>query len=98
MYITYLEYFIIQNPTPSAPVATSAEPQTEPRKQNIYPSLPAEVKREFYHPDPRIQRAVEAMMAMGFSNESGWLTHLLVSKDGDIDKALDVLQPVSRHH
>ncbi|XP_012235589.1 sequestosome-1 isoform X2 [Linepithema humile] len=87
-----------QNPTPSAPVATSAESKTESPKQNIYPSLPAEVRKEFYHPNPKIQRAVEAMMAMGFSNESGWLTHLLVSKDGDIGKALDVLQPVSRNH
>lgn len=86
-----------QNPTPSAPIQTSAEPQTELPKQNIYPSLPAGAK-EYFHPNPKIQRAVEAMMAMGFSNESGWLTHLLVSKDGDIDKALDVLQPVSRHH
>ncbi|XP_050450467.1 sequestosome-1 isoform X2 [Cataglyphis hispanica] len=88
--------------TPSAPAATAAEPdqqnhQTEPPKQNIYPSLPKEVKNEFYHPNPKIQEAVTAMMAMGFSNEGGWLTHLLVSKDGDIGKALDVLHPV-RHH
>ncbi|XP_070151334.1 sequestosome-1 isoform X2 [Polyergus mexicanus] len=84
--------------TPSAPAATVAEPEkTEPPKQNIYPSLPKEVKNEFYHPNPKIQQAVAAMMAMGFSNEGGWLTHLLVSKDGDIGKALDVLHPV-RHH
>ncbi|KAM0735652.1 Sequestosome-1 [Formica fusca] len=84
--------------TPSAPAATAAEPEkTEPPKQNIYPSLPKEVKNEFYHPNPKIQEAVTAMMAMGFSNEGGWLTHLLVSKDGDIGKALDVLHPV-RHH
>jgi sequestosome 1 len=84
--------------TPSAPAATAAEPEkTESPKQSIYPPLPQEVKDEFYHPNPKIQQAVTAMMAMGFSNEGGWLTHLLVSKDGDIGKALDVLHPVRQH-
>ncbi|XP_072757315.1 sequestosome-1 isoform X2 [Anoplolepis gracilipes] len=84
--------------TPSAPASVAEPEKTEPpRKQNIYPPLPKEVKNEFYHPNPKIQQAVTAMMAMGFSNEGGWLTHLLVSKDGDIGKALDVLHPV-RHH
>jgi len=77
--------------------ATTEATKIEPPKQSIYPSLPQEVKEEFYHPNPKIQNAVKAMMAMGFSNEGGWLTHLLVSKDGDISRALDVLQPV-RHH
>jgi len=37
------------------------------------------------------------MMAMGFTNEGSWLTHLLVAQNGDIDKALDVIHPVRRH-
>lgn len=80
---------------PSAPFAPStlAAPKANPTepKQKIYPDLPPQ---QFFHPNPKIQKAVEAMMSMGFSNEGGWLTHLLVSKDGDISKALDVLQPV----
>ncbi|XP_011252418.1 sequestosome-1 isoform X2 [Camponotus floridanus] len=79
--------------TPSAPAATVEEPEKTETKQHIYPSLPKEVKNEFYHPNLKIQQAVTAMMAMGFTNEGGWLTHLLVSKDGDIGKALDVLHP-----
>jgi sequestosome 1 len=46
--------------------------------------------------EPHIADAVNQMMSMGFSNDGGWLTQLLVSKDGDIDKALDVLQPVKK--
>ncbi|KAJ9595531.1 hypothetical protein L9F63_013296 [Diploptera punctata] len=45
---------------------------------------------------PHIAEAVERMMSMGFSNEGGWLTQLLEAKNGDISKALDVLQPVKK--
>lgn len=92
--ITYSEYLIIQV-TPSAP--TAPEPEKTPSNQRIYPPLPEEVRHELYHPNPKIQRAVEAMMAMGFTNEGSWLTHLLVAQNGDIDKALDVIHPVRRH-
>jgi len=56
-------------------------------------------RQEFMqHPPmkPHIADSVNKMMSMGFSNDGGWLTQLLVSKDGDIDKALDVLQPVKK--
>ncbi|XP_015593881.1 sequestosome-1 [Cephus cinctus] len=59
----------------------------------IYPQLP---NRVTYHSDPKIQASVEAMVQMGFKNENGWLTDLLVAKNGDISKVLDVLQPVLR--
>jgi sequestosome 1 len=45
---------------------------------------------------PHIADAVQKMMSMGFSNEGGWLTQLLENKNGDIEKALDVLQPVKK--
>ncbi|XP_018349213.1 PREDICTED: sequestosome-1 isoform X3 [Trachymyrmex septentrionalis] len=83
--------------TPFAPTAPVPEPEKSSSNQKIYPPLPEEVKNEFYHPNPKIQNAVEAMMAMGFTNEGSWLTHLLIAQNGDIDKALDVIHPIRRH-
>lgn len=42
---------------------------------------------------PHVNHAVHAMMAMGFSNEGGWLSQLLESVHGDIPRALDLLTP-----
>ena len=44
--------------------------------------------------DSKLQVAIQAMMNMGFKNEGGWLSNLLLAKNGDIGKVLDLLHPV----
>ena len=44
--------------------------------------------------DAKLQVAIQAMMNMGFNNEGGWLSNLLLAKNGDIGKVLDLLHPV----
>lgn len=40
----------------------------------------------------KILRSVEQMKAMGYTDEGGWLTRLVVSKDGNINQILDSLK------
>lgn len=46
----------------------------------------------FVRADDNIRSALTNMMNMGFSNEGGWLVQLLESVNGDISKALDMMQ------
>merc|ERR1712018_514736 len=43
--------------------------------------------------NPKVQVALQAMENMGFTNDGGWLSNLLVKYDGDIGKVLDLLSP-----
>ncbi|KAM6322646.1 sequestosome-1 isoform 3-T3 [Podargus strigoides] len=63
-------------------------PQAGPtglREAALYPHLPPEA-------DPRLIESLSQMLSMGFSDEGGWLTRLLQTKNCDIGAALDAIQ------
>ncbi|KAM8714968.1 hypothetical protein ACLKA7_002076 [Drosophila subpalustris] len=68
--------------TNSTSTSTSTETIRKPEEKRSVP---------IYHTDERINAAVHAMMAMGFSNEGAWLTQLLESVEGNIPAALDIM-------
>ena len=76
-----------QTPPPAATPVPAAAAAAGPSAPEPEPATPLE---------PRVQRALDAMSAMGFSNDGGWLTQLLQAKNGDISAVLDLLQPVPR--
>lgn len=60
------------------------------------PSAPAQNvgqrRREEEEFERRLDEAIKQMESMGFNNENGWLTQLLISKDFDIGRVIDTLQ------
>merc|ERR1712223_1792861 len=69
----------------------SASPEPETLGAGaIYPKL------DIPDLNPKVQVALQAMENMGFTNEGGWLSNLLVKYDGDIGKVLDLLSPAQR--
>jgi len=71
----------------------SVERDVQVKKCLPEPQLTPAPKR---HYNPRIANALDQMIAMGFSDNDGWLTELLVRKHGDIVQVLDILSPVSK--
>jgi len=80
-----------QGPKPKTP---RLEPETrgaEAIQGPLYPKL--DRTPDLSGLSPKIKIALEAMENMGFTNEGGWLSNLLVKYDGDIGKVLDLLAP-----
>ena len=48
------------------------------------------------HYEGKVTEAVEQMIAMGFTDDDGWLTQLCTLKKGNIEQVLDVLTPVKK--
>ncbi|XP_020854304.1 sequestosome-1 isoform X2 [Phascolarctos cinereus] len=67
----------------------SQEGPTGLREAALYPHLPPEA-------DPCLIESLSQMLSMGFSDEGGWLTRLLQTKNYDIGAALDAIQ-YSKH-
>merc|ERR1719278_910058 len=54
-------------------------------------SLPEDMEETVMPLSPKIQVALQAMENMGFNNDDGWLSDLLMKYDGDIGKVLDLI-------
>ncbi|KAF7249393.1 Sequestosome-1 [Varanus komodoensis] len=79
---------MLETDGPSCPNPTEAPVNAGPtglREAAHYPHLPPEA-------DPRLIESLSQMLSMGFSDEGGWLTHLLHSRNYDIGAALDAIQ------
>uniref|UniRef100_A0A8D8AI84 Protein ref(2)P n=1 Tax=Culex pipiens TaxID=7175 RepID=A0A8D8AI84_CULPI len=75
----------------ASPSPKAAIPLPAPQPAVVVPPVAAPTST--FSNRPHVNHAVHAMMAMGFSNEGGWLTQLLDSVNGDIPRALDLLTP-----
>ncbi|XP_038055475.1 sequestosome-1-like [Patiria miniata] len=76
-------------PGPSAPPVTGSD-ATDEAVQNEADKL-----QDLHispHPDERIANALSYMKAMGYTDDGGWLTRLLETKAGDINRALDAIK------
>ncbi|XP_071440622.1 sequestosome-1-like isoform X2 [Hetaerina americana] len=82
------------------PIVTHAPQHNLPPGQMTGPvhphHAPPPVFQQMSHPRPHINHSLALMTAMGFKNEGGWLTSLLEAVNGDVSKALDILQPVKK--
>ncbi|XP_025302549.1 sequestosome-1 isoform X1 [Canis lupus baileyi] len=81
----------LQMPESEGPgsLGSSQEGPTGLKEAALYPHLPPEA-------DPRLIESLSQMLSMGFSDEGGWLTRLLQTKNYDIGAALDTIQ-YSKH-
>jgi len=87
---TVLDNASTASPSPNKSKAATPEPEAR-GAEAIYPKL--DNVPDVSGLSPKIKIALEAMENMGFTNEGGWLSNLLVKYDGDIGKVLDLLAP-----
>merc|ERR1712047_201977 len=79
------------SPAPAPQPESTPAPTTRAPSAPLYPAVPLEP--EPMHPDPRVNKSLQQMMSMGFTNDGDWLVRLLEAKNGDISQVLDAMQP-----
>ncbi|KAL2077651.1 hypothetical protein ACEWY4_027155 [Coilia grayii] len=74
-----------EEPRPLSTSSSSSQGPTGLREAALYPHLPQDA-------DPRLVESLSQMLSMGFTDDGGWLTRLLTTKNFDIGSALDTIQ------
>jgi len=74
------EWMILSKNVISAPTATTDQ------EESVLPP----------HPNPQVNKALAQLKVMGFTDEGGWLTKLLETKNGDINQLMDVILPCKK--
>lgn len=81
---------VINNEKEASPMPT--EETQSATATTIYPNLAASAPAPpAVHPNPLLQEALNTLLSMGFTNDSGILTQILEINGGDFNKALDIL-------
>merc|ERR1719367_1777205 len=83
------DWTVLDESQETSSASASPEPETLGAGA-IYPKLDVP---DLSGLNPKVQVALQAMENMGFTNDGGWLSNLLVKYDGDIGKVLDLLSP-----
>lgn len=79
-------FIVVEEKTSEEPAASVEQPE-----ESASPK-PAQKRPEEAEFQRKLDEAIKLMEGMGFSNESGWLTQLLIAKDFDIGRVIDTLQ------
>ncbi|XP_030625170.1 sequestosome-1 isoform X2 [Chanos chanos] len=80
-----MEEVLDDHPAPLSTASSSTRGPTGLREAALYPHLPQDA-------DPRLVETLSQMLSMGFTDEGGWLTRLIQTKNYDIGAALDTIQ------
>ena len=77
----------------AAASAAASAPAAEAKKENLNNSVETEFNMVDIEKELRVINGIEQMKLMGYTDDNGWLTRLVASKDGNLNNVLDALTP-----
>jgi sequestosome 1 len=94
-----LQQVLLQQQQPEASAPSMQESiVTEKKPETASASLENEFNMVDIEKELVVIKAVEQMKLMGYTDDNGWLTRLVASKDGNLNAVLDTLIPNGKKH